>query len=65
MSFGINTAPEEHQRRQTEHVSDLSGIAVISDYHSVFGCELRFSSAKMRLWHEEVRYLDHLFQITY
>ena len=28
MPFRINTAPEEYQRRQTEHVSDLPGIAV-------------------------------------
>ena len=85
MPFGINKAPEEHQRRQTEHVSDLPGVAVIVDDHLVFGCGntmeeackghdnnlcrllekarkigLRFNSGKMRLRHEEVRYLGHL-----
>ena len=38
MPFGINTAPEEYQRRQTEDVSDLLGVAVIADDHLVFGC---------------------------
>ena len=39
--FGINTAREEYQRRQTEHVSDfehVSGVAVVVDGHLVFGC---------------------------
>ena len=36
MPFGINTAPEQYQRRQTEHVSDLPGVAVIADDHSVY-----------------------------
>ena len=39
--FGINTAREEYQRRQTEHVSDfehVSGVAVVVDGHFIFGC---------------------------
>ena len=89
MPFGINKAQEEHQRRQTEHVSDLLDVAVIAlvviDDYLVFGCDntmeeackdhdnnlcgllekarkigLRFNSGKMRLRHEEVRYLGHL-----
>ena len=38
MPFGINIALEEYQRRQTEHVSDLPGVAVIADYRLVSGC---------------------------
>ena len=38
MPFGINTAPEEYQRRQTKHISDLQGVAVIADDHLVFSC---------------------------
>lgn len=38
MSFGINTAPEEYQRRQTEQVSDFPGVAVFADDTLVFGC---------------------------
>ena len=38
MPSGIITAPEEYQRRQTKHVSDLPGLAVIADEHVVFGC---------------------------
>ena len=38
MPFGINTALEEYQRRQTEHVSYLPGVAVIADDHLVFCC---------------------------
>ena len=39
--FGINTAREEYQKRQTEHVSDfehVSGVAVVVDGNLVFGC---------------------------
>ena len=36
MPFGINTAPEQYQIRQTEHVSDLLGVAVIAYDHLVF-----------------------------
>ena len=36
--YGINTALEEYQRRQTEYVSDPSGVAVVADDHSLFGC---------------------------
>ena len=36
--FGINTAPEEYQRGQTEHVSDLPAVAVIANDHLLFGC---------------------------
>ena len=38
MPFGINTAPEEYHRRQTEHVSDLRGVAAIADDQLIFGC---------------------------
>ena len=38
MPFGINKVPKENLRRQTEHFSDLSGVAVIADNHLVFGC---------------------------
>ena len=38
MPFGINTAPEEYQRRQTEHVSEHEGVAVTANDHLVFGC---------------------------
>ena len=38
MPFGINIAPGEYQRRQTEHVSDLPGVAVIAGDHLLFGC---------------------------
>ena len=36
MPFGINTAPEQYHIRQTEHVSDLLGVAVIAYDHLVF-----------------------------
>ena len=36
MPFGINTAPEEYYRRQTEHVSDPLGTSVIANDHLVF-----------------------------
>lgn len=35
MPFGINAAPEQYQIRQTEHVSDLLGVAVIAYDHLV------------------------------
>ena len=38
MPCGIKTAPEEYQRRQIEHVSDVPGVAMIADDHLVFGC---------------------------
>ena len=38
ISFGINIAPKEYQRRQTQHVSDLLGAAVVADNHLLFGC---------------------------
>ena len=38
MPFGINTASEEYQRRQIEHISDVPGVAMIADDHLVFGC---------------------------
>ena len=41
MCFGINTAPEEYQRRQTEGFSDLPSVAVIANDHLVCGCGKR------------------------
>ena len=38
MPFGINTAPEEYQRRQIEHISYVPGVAMIADDPLVFGC---------------------------
>ena len=37
MPLGINRAPEEYQRRQTQHFPDLPGVALIADDHVVFG----------------------------
>ena len=37
MPFGINKSTKEYQGRQTEHVLDLPGVAVIADDHLVFG----------------------------
>ena len=34
-------SPEEYERRQTEHVLDLPGVAVIVNDHLVFGCSNR------------------------
>ena len=34
--FGINTVPEEYQKWQIEHVSDLPGVAEIANDHLVF-----------------------------
>ena len=85
MPLGINTAPEEYQKRQTERVLDLPGVAMIADDHLEFDCgntmeetckdqdnnlrgllegarkiRMQFNSVKMRLRHEEVRYLGNL-----
>ena len=38
MVFGINIASEEYKRRETEYVSDLSGVAVIADDHLIVVC---------------------------
>ena len=34
----ICNSPEVYESRQTEHVSDLPGVAVIVNDHLVFGC---------------------------
>ena len=46
MLFGINTAPEEYQRRQTDGFSDLPSIAVIVNDHLVCGCGKRMEECK-------------------
>ena len=38
MPFGNNTAPEEYQVRQTEHVSDIPVVVVIVDDDLAFSC---------------------------
>jgi hypothetical protein len=38
MPFGICSASEEYQRRQTQHITDLQGVEVVADDHLVYGC---------------------------
>ena len=38
MPFGICSASEEYQRRQTQHVADLKGVEVVADDHLISGC---------------------------
>ena len=45
LQFGINTAPEEYQGRQTGYVSDLPGVVVIADDHLVLSCDNKMEEA--------------------
>ena len=38
MPFGLDSAPEEYQRRMHEVVQDLPGVEVIADDILVYGC---------------------------
>ena len=57
MPFGINTAPDKYEGRQTKHVSDHSGVVLIADDHLVFGCGNIMEEACKNHYNNLCRYL--------
>ena len=57
MPFGINTAPDKYEGRQTKHVSDHSGVVLIADDHLVFSCDNIMEEACKNHYNNLCRYL--------